>query len=138
MVEGLKAQGKAILFISHKFDEIFRIADNYTVFRDGANDGSGCHCRRDRARIGQDDGWPGRRQIFPQRDRKVWREDVLTVEGYDHPNEFADINFTLNRGEILGFYGLVGAGRSEFMQALFGMRRNRQQGHVRIDGKVPR
>ena len=56
------------------------------------------------------------------------------VEGYEHPTEFADISFTLHRGEILGFYGLVGAGRSEFMQSLFGITRP-SAGKVTIDGK---
>jgi rhamnose transport system ATP-binding protein len=60
---------------------------------------------------------------------------VLTVAGYDHPTEFADIGFTLHQGEILGFYGLVGAGRSEVMQALFGITKP-SKGAVKIDGKV--
>jgi rhamnose transport system ATP-binding protein len=119
LVDGLKAQGKAILFISHKFDEIFRIADNYTVFRDGQLIGDGAISDVNEAElvkmmVGRDVS-----QIFPERDRNLGA-DVLTVSGYDHPTEFANIGFTLRRGEILGFYGLVGAGRSEFMQALFG------------------
>jgi rhamnose transport system ATP-binding protein len=71
-------------------------------------------------------------QIFPDRDHNIGAE-VLVVDGYEHPTEFADISFTLRRGEILGFYGLVGAGRSEFMQALFGITRP-QSGTVRIEG----
>ncbi|WP_072779070.1 sugar ABC transporter ATP-binding protein [Marivita hallyeonensis] len=132
LVDGLKAQGKAILFISHKFDEIFRIADNYTVFRDGQMVGDGAIADVSEAElvkmmVGRDVS-----QIFPERDRKLG-EEVLTVEGYDHPTEFADIGFTLRRGEILGFYGLVGAGRSEFMQALFGTTKP-TAGTVHIDG----
>ena len=120
LVETLKSQGKAILFISHKFDEIFRIADNYTVFRDGAFVGAG-----QISDINEDTlvkMMVGRAvdQIFPNRGHDVG-DPVLSVQDYAHPTEFADINFTLNRGEILGFYGLVGAGRSELMQALFGI-----------------
>jgi len=133
LVEELKGQGKAILFISHKFDEIFRIADNYTVFRDGALVGRGAISDVSEAElvkmmVGRDVN-----QIFPDRERNV-REEILVVEGYEHPTEFAGISFALRRGEILGFYGLVGAGRSEFMQALFGITRP-SSGELTIDGK---
>jgi rhamnose transport system ATP-binding protein len=133
LVEELKSQGKAILFISHKFDEIFRIADNYTVFRDGALVGSGgigdvTKADLVKMMVGRDVS-----QIFPDREHNVG-DEVLVVEGYEHPTEFADMSFTLRRGEILGFYGLVGAGRSEFMQALFGITRP-SAGTVTIDGE---
>ena len=134
LVEKLKAQGKAILFISHKFDEIFRIADRFTVFRDGQFVGEGKI-----AEATQDDlvqMMVGRSvdQIFPKRVSHLG-DEVLKVVGYNHPTEFADINFTLHRGEILGFYGLIGAGRSEVMQALYGITKP-SKGAVRIDGKV--
>ncbi|WP_299743145.1 sugar ABC transporter ATP-binding protein [uncultured Tateyamaria sp.] len=132
LVETLKAQGKAILFISHKFDEIFRIADRYTVFRDGELVGDGIISAVTEAElvkmmVGRDVS-----QIFPTRTPNIG-DEVLAVKGYAHPTEFADITFTLHRGEILGFYGLVGAGRSEFMQALFGITR-RSGGTTTIDG----
>lgn len=134
LVDALKAQGKAILFISHKFDEIFRIADRYTVFRDGGFVGDGLI-----ADITENDlvtMMVGRsvEQIFPDRNHDVG-EEVLKVVGYAHPTEFADIGFTLNRGEILGFYGLVGAGRSEFMQALFGITKP-SKGVCKINGTI--
>ncbi len=134
LVEALKAQGKAILFISHKFDEIFRIADRYTVFRDGQFVGEGLmqeigETALVRMMVGRSVD-----QIFPTRTPKIG-PPVLTVAGYDHPTEFADIRFTLHEGEILGFYGLVGAGRSEVMQALFGIT-TPSKGGVRIDDKV--
>lgn len=132
LVGTLKAQGKAILFISHKFDEIFRIADRYTVFRDGAFVGDG-----EIADITEDQlvtMMVGRSvdQIFPDRTRDIG-DEVLRVTGFSHPTEFADISFSLNRGEILGFYGLVGAGRSELMQALFGITRP-SKGECQING----
>ncbi len=122
LVEGLKHQGKAILFISHKFDEVFRIADFYTVYRDGQMVGEGAISEVSepelvKLMVGRDVS-----QIFPARDHNIG-DEILEVEGYEHPTEFADIGFSLRRGEILGFYGLVGAGRSEFMQALFGITR---------------
>ncbi|MEO0403043.1 MAG: sugar ABC transporter ATP-binding protein [Pseudomonadota bacterium] len=132
LVESLKAQGKAILFISHKFDEIFRIADNYTVFRDGQLIGHGAIADVTEAAlvkmmVGRDVS-----QIFPKRTATPGRA-ILKVAGYAHPTEFEGIEFTLRKGEILGFYGLVGAGRSEFMQALFGITRP-SAGTVEIDG----
>lgn len=134
LVERLKADGKAILFISHKFDEIFRIADRYTVFRDGTMVGEGLI-----ADVAQDDlvrMMVGRAvgSVYPKKD-VVIGEPVLTVSGYRHPTEFEDINFELRRGEILGFYGLVGAGRSEFMQSLIGITRP-SAGAIRLDGEI--
>lgn len=134
LIELLKADGKAILFISHKFDEIFRIADRYTVFRDGEMVGKGYiseTTQKDIVRM-----MVGRSvdQVFPKTKTEPGKE-TLTVSGYCHPTEFADISFSLRQGEILGFYGLVGAGRSEFMQALFGITRP-SRGAIRIDGEI--
>ena len=134
LVEKLKAQGKAILFISHKFDEIFRIADRYAVFRDGQFVGDGDIQDVTQGELVQLMVGRAVDQIFPKRNPTVGAE-VLKVVGYDHPTEFADINFTLRRGEILGFYGLIGAGRSEVMQALYGITKP-SKGAVRIDGEV--
>ncbi|WP_417689203.1 sugar ABC transporter ATP-binding protein [Roseibium sp.] len=134
LVDRLKAEGKAILFISHKFDEIFRIADRFTVFRDGEMIGAGKIAdvsEQDLVRM-----MVGRSvdQVFPKRDPHLGKE-VLKVAGYAHPTEFEDIGFSLREGEILGFYGLVGAGRSEFMQALFGITKP-SKGAIRIEDKV--
>ena len=134
LVDRLKASGKAILFISHKFDEIFRIADRYTVFRDGQMVGTGLIRETDedqlvRMMVGRDIG-----QVFPKKEVEIGAP-VLTVSGYCHPTEFDSIGFELRRGEILGFYGLIGAGRSEFMQALFGITRP-SKGAIKIDGEV--
>lgn len=134
LVDQLKAQGKAILFISHKFDEIFRIADRYTVFRDGQFVSEGRIADITEGELVQMMVGRSVDQVFPKRAPSIG-EDVLQVVGYDHPTEFEGINFTLRRGEILGFYGLVGAGRSEFMQALFGITKP-SKGVIRIDGKI--
>ena len=73
-------------------------------------------------------------QIFPERERQVG-DEVFQVTGYEHPTEFSEIDFSLRRGEILGFYGLVGAGRSELMQALFGITKV-SDGSIKIDGTM--
>ncbi len=134
LVKQLKAQGKAILFISHKFDEIFSIADRYTVFRDGQFVGEGPISEVTEAELVKLMVGRPVDQIHPKRKHRIG-EEVLQVEGYAHPTEFEDIGFTLRKGEILGFYGLVGAGRSEFMQALFGITRP-SKGVTRIDGEI--
>ncbi|OIQ26105.1 MAG: D-xylose ABC transporter ATP-binding protein [Alphaproteobacteria bacterium MedPE-SWcel] len=134
LVETLKSQGKAILFISHKFDEIFRIADRYTVFRDGSFVGDGKIADIDENTLVKLMVGRAVDQIFPERIAEPG-EDVFQVVGYSHPTEFSDIGFTLRRGEILGFYGLVGAGRSEFMQSLFGITRP-SKGVCKINGAI--
>ncbi|MBT9386202.1 sugar ABC transporter ATP-binding protein [Pseudooceanicola sp. CBS1P-1] len=134
LVDTLKAQGKAILFISHKFDEIFRIADRWAVFRDGQFVGQGLMRDVDEGDLVRMMVGRSVDQIFPKRAARIG-EEVLKVVGYAHPTEFEDINFTLRRGEILGFYGLVGAGRSEFMQSLIGITRP-SKGAVKLDGKI--
>ena len=134
LIEFLKQEGKAVLFISHKFDEIFRIADRYTVFRDGEMVGEGML-----ADAGQDQivrMMVGRAvdHIFPEREAHIGAP-VLSVAGLSHPTEFDDIGFELHKGEILGFYGLVGAGRSEVMQAIFGITRT-TSGTIALDGRA--
>ncbi len=130
----MKAEGKAILFISHKFDEIFRIADRWTVFRDGQFIGEGLVQDVTEGQLVQMMVGRPVDQIFPERAHQLG-PPVLTVAGYCHPTEFQDINFTLHRGEILGFYGLIGAGRSEFMQSLFGLTRP-SRGACRVEDRV--
>ncbi|MDQ1901823.1 sugar ABC transporter ATP-binding protein [Paracoccus sp. WLY502] len=134
LVDTLKRQGKAILFISHKFDEIFRIADRWTVFRDGQFVGEGRMADVTEGQLVQMMVGRSVDQIYPKRPARIG-DPVLTVAGYCHPTEFEDITFTLRRGEILGFYGLIGAGRSEVMQALFGITRP-SKGACRIDNRV--
>ena len=134
IIEKLKHDGKAILFISHKFEEIVRIADRYTVLRDGKVAGDG--------RVADTDSdqlitmMVGRKvdQIFPKL-AVAPGEMIFAVTGLSHPTEFADISFDLRRGEILGFYGLIGSGRTELMQALFGITRP-SAGTVRLDGET--
>ena len=133
LVEELKSRGKAILFISHKFDEIFRLADRYTVFRDGEMVKAGMMAdvtqnELVKLMVGRDVG-----QVYPKQ-AIVAGKPVLSVANYCHPTEFDSISFDLAEGEILGFYGLVGAGRSELMQAIFGMTKP-SSGVLTVDGK---
>ena len=133
LIELLKEDGKAVLFISHKFDEIYRIADRYTVFRDGEMVGKGLLKDTSQGEIVRLMVGRAVDTIFPQREAAIGAP-VLEVSGLSHPTEFEDISFELRAGEILGFYGLVGAGRSEVMQAIFGMTRP-SSGKILIEGK---
>jgi rhamnose transport system ATP-binding protein len=119
IIEQLKYEGRAVLFISHKFEDVMRVADRYAVFRDGATVGSGRLADTNtgeliRLMVGRPVD-----QIFPKIDVRLG-EEMLRVEGFCHPTEFDDISFSVRGGEILGVYGLVGAGRSEVMKAVFG------------------
>ncbi len=134
IVDRLKKEGRAILFISHKFDEIFRVADRWVCLRDGEKVGEGSIkdvTQNDLVKL-----MVGRSidQIFPKREPTIG-ETVLDVSNLSNSTEFADIGFTLRKGEILGFYGLVGAGRSEAMQALFGISKA-LTGEVKVKGEV--
>jgi rhamnose transport system ATP-binding protein len=134
LVELLKSQGKAVLFISHKFDEIYRIADRFTVFRDGEMVGEGFLHEVNQGEIVKLMVGRAVDHIFPEREAHIGAP-VLTVSGLSHPTEFDDIGFELRKGEILGFYGLVGAGRSELMQAIAGITRT-SRGTIALEGKA--
>ncbi|WP_409309903.1 sugar ABC transporter ATP-binding protein [Pectobacterium sp. B1J-3] len=133
IVERLKLEGKAILFISHKFDEIFAISDYYTVLRDGNCVSSGnindiSEQQMVTMMVGREVS-----QTYPKIICGLG-ETVLQVQQLSHPTEFANISFSLHKGEILGFYGLVGAGRTELMQALFGVTQP-SSGNILINGQ---
>ena len=132
IVRRLKAEGRAILFISHKFEEVFDLADRYAVFRDGAAVGHGLieDVTRDQLislMVGRSVD-----QVFPKTEVPIG-EELFRVDGLSRGEEFADISFSLRRGEILGVYGLVGAGRSEVMQAIFGLSRA-DSGEINLEG----
>ncbi|MBM7341947.1 sugar ABC transporter ATP-binding protein [Pantoea coffeiphila] len=132
IIRDLREQGKAIIYISHKMDEIFAITDEVSVFRDGtwvASDSTSSYSRQ--SLITQ---MVGREltQLFPKFDANIG-EDVLTVRNLTRKGVFHDVSFNVRRGEILGVAGLVGAGRSEVMESLFGMT-SIDSGEILIDG----
>ncbi len=107
IVERLKQDGKAILFISHKFDEIFELADYYTILRDGVYVSSGAISDITEERMVSMMVGRAISQTYPKVDCTPG-ETVLEVTDLCHPTEFAHISFRLRKGEILGFYGLGG------------------------------
>lgn len=119
-IERLKEKGVAIIYITHKMDEIRRIADEITIIRDGSFVSSGpIENYTDDEIISL---MVGRKisNIFPKEEVPIG-DVVLEVKGLSSRGIFRDIDFTVRAGEILGFSGLVGAGRSEVMRAIFGL-----------------
>ena len=119
IIADLKAQGVAIVFISHKLGEVFRIADRISVLRDGEMVGATKPAESSpdeiiRLMVGRsfDDLYPPK--------GVVGDEVILEVRELSHPPLFHDISFSLRKGEILGIAGLVGAGRTEVARAIFG------------------
>jgi len=116
----LKKQGVAIIYITHKMDEIFRIADDITIIRDGKWISSGPIGEYDQDKVISLMVGRTITNIFPKIDVPIG-DVVLEVKNLKQYGRFRDISFQVRKGEILGFSGLVGAGRSEVMRAVFGL-----------------
>lgn len=131
-IERLKASGVAILFTSHKLDEVKRISDRITILRDGAvvSTGRTADYTEDQmaeAMVGRDVS-----SLYPVRDAAIGAEVVLSVKGLTVAGFVSDISFELHKGEILGISGLIGSGRTEAMEGLVGLRSH--SGSVQING----
>lgn len=136
VMDDLKARGVAMVFISHHLDEIPRVGDDVTVLRDGAAVGEVPADTPEpelvRLMVGRDI-----EDQFPRRRREPG-EVLLEVDGLTRHGVFADIGFDVRAGEVLGLSGLVGAGRSEVVRAIFGADRY-DSGTVRVRGsELPR
>lgn len=119
-IRNLKAKGTAIVYISHKMDEIFKISDRITVMRDGHKTGTlqTPEASRDEVislMIGRE-----LKDLFQTTEKNIGKE-VLRVESLSRDNYVKDVSFSIRSGEVLGLYGLVGAGRSETAEAIFGI-----------------
>lgn len=134
IVRRLAAKGTGVVFISHKLDEIFRLCDKITIMRDG-------HYVDARASndISMDElinliaGRKLKQNIRYRQDVKHGKE-VLRVEKLTREGIFRDVSFSVRAGEIVGFSGLMGAGRSEIMRAIYGLDRY-DSGKIYLDGK---
>jgi inositol transport system ATP-binding protein len=132
MVADLKARGSAIIYITHKIDEVFRIADEVTVMRDGRVIGSAPAIQLDRDRLITMMVGRELTQLFPK-DNIPTDRVRLSVKGLSLDGTFSDVSFEVRAGEILGVAGLVGSKRTELAETLFGMRRA-TSGQIVIDG----
>ncbi len=136
IISDLTASGVGVVYISHRMEEIFRISDRITVMRDGS------HIRTTLASDLDVDGlvrmMVGRelKELF-SRSRHEAREAALEVRGLTRAGEFKGVDLTLRRGEVVGLAGLIGAGRTELAQAIFGVRPV-DSGEVLVDGELAR
>ncbi len=135
VVDDLRAEGTAIIYISHRLEEIRRIGDRLTVLKDGRTVAGGLSAAEtptaDLITL-----MTGRTvsSIFPARPEVADAPPVLAVEGLTRAGEFHDITFDVRPGEVLGLAGLVGAGRSEIVETIFGARRA-EHGSVTVNGR---
>lgn len=133
IIETLINEGKSVIYITHKMDEIYKICDTVTVIRDGQYVGT-----KKIEDITMDEivrMMCGRemKQMFPKIEVPIG-ETLLEVKGYTRKGEFENISFSVRRGEILGVAGLMGAGRSETMETIFGFRK-KEAGELFINGE---
>ena len=120
VINKLKAEGTSIIYISHRLEEVFRLSDNITVLKDGTYVDTVPTNSIDKDKlikmmVGRD-----LTQLFPEREAKIGKE-VLRVENLNAGKCVKNICFNIRAGEVLGFSGLVGAGRTETMRAIFGV-----------------
>lgn len=133
ITESLRDKGASVIFISHRFEDMYRLASQVTVLRDSKYIGSW-----EVDEISNDDlivAMVGREitQMYPKKGRDIG-EKLLNIEGLGKTGYFADISFTLHKGEILGLTGLVGAGRTEVCQSIFGIMPY-DKGKIQINGQ---
>ena len=122
IIRDLKDQGKGIIYISHKMDEIFQISDDITVLRDGQYVNTWKAEEIDNNILIKNMVGRELTEIFPKSEVPI-SDTILEVRNFTLGNKFQDISFKVKRGEIYGIAGLVGAGRTELMHALFGLDR---------------
>jgi rhamnose transport system ATP-binding protein len=133
VLQELKAQGTTLLYVSHRLPEVFRLCDRITVLRDGAVAGTFDRAAVDppaivRAMVGRD--------LPPRADRTAATARPgtgLAIRGLSRPPCFRDVTLNVRRGEIVALFGLVGSGRSELLETIFGVHRA-SRGSVTIDG----
>ena len=134
IIRQLREAGTAIIFISHRLEELFAVADRVTVLRDGHYVGT-----RDMDEVKTEDliqMMVGRQvdDLFPKQEAPVG-EALLEVSNLTAPGKFENVSFSLHAGEILGLAGLVGAGRTDVARALFGIQPI-QSGSIKIEGQA--
>lgn len=134
ITEALRDRGAAIILISHRFEDMYRLASKVTVFRDSRYIGTwGIEDITNEelivAMVGREIT-----QLFPKKEAKIGGE-LLRVDKLGKTGYFADVSFTLHQGEILGLTGLVGAGRSEVCQTIFGIMQH-DKGSVYLEGQL--
>lgn len=142
LIADLKQRGVALVYITHKFEELARAADDVSVMRDGRVVGAAPLAELSRDRMVQ--LMVGRElnataaKATAQRGAEVLRVENLSLRHAQRAGEFVvrQMNLHVCRGEVLGIFGLMGAGRTELLEALFGLHPTRTEGRVRIEGEA--
>ncbi|MFT3849758.1 MAG: sugar ABC transporter ATP-binding protein [Propionivibrio sp.] len=132
-ISQLRAKGAGIIYISHRLDELFRIADDISVIRDGAHVETRRAADFDINTIIQLMVGRPLDNVFPPKPERNIGQPVIEVTGLCDEGKFRDVDFNIRAGEIVGFSGLMGAGRTEVVRALFGLD-PLSAGEVRIKG----
>lgn len=141
ILRNLKAQGVGMIYISHKLDEVFEMSDRITVLRDGKTVGTNDAKDLDKDRVialmvGRDVGdiFPVTSHVFGDVAMEV---RSLSAHDLDHPEKkiVDDVSFNVKKGEVLGIAGLMGAGRSELLMAIFGAWLGKSSGEVFVEGR---
>ena len=141
VIADLKRRGVGLVYITHKFDELARICDDVVVMRDGRVVGEAPFPELTRDAIVRLMAGRESREIFQKTPAtpgdELLRAEAITLpgEGVGRPYLVDAVSFTLRRGEVLGVFGLVGAGRTELLEALFGVHAGRAAGRVLVEGK---
>ena len=133
VINNLKSKGISMIYISHRMEEIFEICDSYTVLRDGTFVHSGEIKEVDVNQIIEYMVGRSLASVYPEKKNKVG-EVILEADHISNGKEVKDVSFSLRKGEILGFAGLVGAGRTETLKAVFGADSG-AKGEIKINGK---
>lgn len=136
VIADLQKQGVGVIYISHRMEEIFKITDRITVLRDGQYQGTVATKVTDEESVTQ--MMIGRKLDLSRNASHHELGDIaLEVKNLSCGSLYQDVSFSVRRGEVLGFYGLVGAGRTEIAETLFGLRQP-NQGSIHVDGKEVR
>jgi len=121
LIRRLQAQGTTCLYVSHRMEEIFRLCDTITVLRDGQHVVTRPASEFDSASLVEAMIGRSLEAYFPSHLHAVPGEELFRVENLSSPGKFSGVSFSLRAGEILGFAGLVGSGRTEIAEAIFGL-----------------
>ena len=133
IIDSLREQGVAIIYISHRMEEIFEISNRLTVMRDGLTINTYETSETDVKQIVHDMVGRDMGDFYPERKPEFGKE-LLSVKGLNSGDTFKDIDFSVKSGEILAFSGLMGAGRTEIMRGIFGVDKL-DSGEIFVDGE---
>ena len=133
VMRNLRAANKAVIFVSHRLDEVFAISDFITVMRDGATVSENTIANTDLQKVIKEMVGRELTELFPKTDHPIG-DVVLEVNDLTNPAYFRNVSFTVRKGEIVALAGLVGSGRSEIARSIFGVD-SYESGSVKINNK---